>query len=170
MHFGFTDWLTCVNQEPQGDLSDMHLIKRVPIAVTLTLTLSLILSCGALVSAQTLASNNSRLVSDSALPRLEREIARLAKGAGGVVGVTAIHLETNRRVSLNGADRFPMASTYKVPIAVQLLTRVDKGELRLDQMVQFQPNDLHPGSGTLTELFNNLQVGKVDRVPARLRT
>lgn len=38
---------------------------------------------------------------DSALPRLEREITRLAKGAGGVVGVSAIHLETNRRVSLN---------------------------------------------------------------------
>jgi beta-lactamase class A len=134
----------------------MHLIKRVPIAVTLTLTLtlSLILGCCALVSAQTTAPNNSRLVSDSALPRLEREIARLAKGAGGVVGVTAIHLETDRRVSLNGADRFPMASTYKVPIAVQLLTRVDKGELRLDQMIQFQPTDLHPGSGTLTELFN----------------
>jgi beta-lactamase class A len=132
----------------------MHLIKRLPIAVTLTLTLSLIFSCGVLVSAQTTAPNNSRLVSDSALPRLEREIARLAKGAGGVVGVTAIHLETDRRVSLNGADRFPMASTYKVPIAVQLLTRVDKGELRLDQMIQFQPTDLHPGSGTLTELFN----------------
>ena len=128
----------------------MHLIKRVPIA----LTLGLLLSCCALVSAQTTAPNNSRVVSDSTLPRLEREIARLAKSAGGVVGVTAIHLETNRRVSLNGADRFPMASTYKVPIAVQLLTRVDKGELRLDEMIQFQSNDLHPGSGTLTELFN----------------
>ena len=41
-----------------------------------------------------------------------------------------------------------------MPIAVQLLTRVDKGELRLDQMIQFQPSDLHPGSGTLTDLFN----------------
>jgi len=41
-----------------------------------------------------------------------------------------------------------------VPIAVQLLTRVDKGELRLDQMIQLQPSDLHPGSGTLTDLFN----------------
>jgi beta-lactamase class A len=126
------------------------LIKRVPIAVTLALILSSI----ALVSAQTTASENSPIVADAGLPRLEREIGRLAKGAGGIVGVTAIHLETNRRVSLNGSDRFPMASTYKVPIAVQLLTRVDKGELHLDQMIQLQPNDLHPGSGTLTDLFN----------------
>src|SRR4029434_2384633 len=115
------------------------LINRVPIAVTL----ALILSCCALASAQTTAPNNSRVVSDSALPRLEREIARLVKGAGGVVGVTAIHLESNRRVSLNGGDRFPMASTYKVPIAVQLLTRVDKGELRLDQKIQGQLRARH---------------------------
>jgi beta-lactamase class A len=120
-----------------------------PTLITLKLiavSLALILSSVARVSAQT--------PSDPALPRLEREIARLAKGAGGVVGVSAIHLETNRRVSLNGVERFPMASTFKVPIAVQLLTRVDKGELRLDQMIQLQPNDLHPGSGTLTDLFN----------------
>lgn len=91
---------------------------------------------------------------DPALQRLEREIARLSMFSGGVVGVTAIHLETGRRVSLNGAERFPMASTFKVPIAVQLLTRIDKGEVRLDQMIEIKRSDLHPGSGTLTDLFN----------------
>ncbi len=91
---------------------------------------------------------------DPALERLEREIARLAIPSGGVTGVTAIHLETGRRVSLNGGERFPMASTFKVPIAVQLLTRVDQGEVKLDQMVELKVSDLHPGSGTLTDLFN----------------
>ena len=85
---------------------------------------------------------------------LEREMARLAQPAGGVVGVAALHLETGRRVSLHGAERFPMASTYKVPIAIQLLTRVERGELSLDQMIPLEPGDLHPGSGTLTDLFN----------------
>jgi beta-lactamase class A len=47
-----------------------------------------------------------------------------------------------------------MASAFKVPIAVQLLTRVDQGEIGLDQMVEIKQSDLHPGSGTLTELFN----------------
>jgi beta-lactamase class A len=78
----------------------------------------------------------------------------LAKPSGGVVGATAIHLETGRRVALNGGDRFPMASTFKVPVAVQLLTRVDKGELKLDQMIEIKVSDLHPGSGTLADLFN----------------
>lgn len=110
----------------------------------------LVLVCSSYVSAQTAVSSSPV----DALPRLEREMARLAKRAGGVVGVSAVHLESNRRVSLNSSERFPMASTYKIPIAVQLLTRVDKGEVRLDEMVQIQPSDLHPGSGTLTDLFS----------------
>jgi len=90
---------------------------------------------------------------DPALKLLEREIARLAKSSGGVVGVTAIHLETGRQVSLNGGERFPMASSFKVPIAVQLLKRIDAGEVRLDQMIEIKASDLHPGSGTLADLF-----------------
>lgn len=91
---------------------------------------------------------------DPGLARLEREMARLAAVAGGVVGATALHLETGRRVSINGTDRFPMASTFKVPVAVELLRRVDAGELRLDQMIEIKPGDMHPGSGTLSDLFN----------------
>jgi beta-lactamase class A len=120
----------------------------------ITAALLLILTVCGFASAQTPVSNGSRPAIDSALPRLEREITRLSKGSGGVVGVSAIHLETNRRVSLNGSERFPMASTFKIPIAVQLLTRVDRGEVRLDQMIQIQQGDLHPGSGTLTDLFS----------------
>lgn len=94
-------------------------------------------------------------VADVPLQRLEREIARLAESAGGTVGITAIHIESGRRVSLNGGERFPMASTYKVPIAVQLLTRVDEGQVRLDQIIELRLSDLRPsGSGTLASLMN----------------
>jgi beta-lactamase class A len=85
--------------------------------------------------------------------RLQNEITRLAKITDGKVGLTAIHLETNRHVAFHETDRFPMASSFKVPIAVQLLSRVDRGEIRLDQMVTIEPHDLHPGSGTLSNLF-----------------
>ncbi|MEW6209408.1 MAG: class A beta-lactamase [Acidobacteriota bacterium] len=91
---------------------------------------------------------------DPALERLEREMARLARVGGGTVGATAIHLETQRRVSINGGERFPMASTFKVPIAVQLFTRIDQGEVRLEDMIEIKQKDLHPGSGTLSDLFN----------------
>nr|AIA12585.1 ClassA_beta_lactamase [uncultured bacterium] len=48
---------------------------------------------------------------------LERAIKRLAESSGGIVGVSAIHIESGRRVSVNGDLRFPMASVYKLPIA-----------------------------------------------------
>ncbi len=92
---------------------------------------------------------------DPGLVRLEQELTRLAAAAGGVVGVGVVHFETGREVYVSRGERFPMASTYKVPIAVQLLTRVDRGEVRLDSMIALEPGDLHPGSGTLTELFDD---------------
>jgi len=91
---------------------------------------------------------------DPGLARLEAHFAELARVAGGTVGVAAVHLESGRAAYLNRSERFPMASTVKVPLAVQLLTRVDRGELRLDSMITIQSGDLHPGSGTLTDLFS----------------
>jgi beta-lactamase class A len=81
---------------------------------------------------------------------LEADIAELAKGAGGIVGIAAIHIESNRTVYHNADLMFPMASTYKVPIAVQVLTRVDRGEIPLDTMITVTPRDLVPGDGTIT--------------------
>ncbi len=101
------------------------------------------------------ASPSAKAQSDTGLQRLENEIARLAELAGGTVGVGVIHLETGREVYHNSGERFPMASSYKVPIAVQLLTKVDRGELRLDSLIELEQGDLHPGSGTLTRLLDD---------------
>jgi len=91
---------------------------------------------------------------DSQLAKLGSEIERVSGVAGGVVGASAIHLETGRRVSFHGDEPFPMASTFKIPIAAQLLHYVDLGEVKLGQMVELHQADLHPGSGTLSDLFN----------------
>lgn len=93
--------------------------------------------------------------SDEGLARLERELVRLSAIAGGKVGVGIIHLETGRELYVNADEPYPMASTYKVPIAVQLLTRVDSGTVRLDSMITLTPSDLHPGSGTVSNLLND---------------
>ena len=89
------------------------------------------------------------------LGRLQREIHRLSVPAQGQVGVGAIHLESGREVYVRGHERFPMASSYKVPIAVQLLSRVEAGEISLDDRVELDPGDLHPGSGILSALFDD---------------
>ncbi len=90
---------------------------------------------------------------DLALRRLQGEIARAAESAGGIVGMSAVHLESGRKVGFRSGERFPMASAYKIPIAVQLLCRVDRGEITLAQMVELQPRDLRPGSGMIAGLL-----------------
>lgn len=92
---------------------------------------------------------------DASLAILVEELERIEALSGGVLGVAAIHLETGRRAYLNADEPFPMASTYKVPIAVQLLSRVDAGEVTLSDMVEVLPGDLHPGSGTISRLFDD---------------
>ena len=90
---------------------------------------------------------------DASLRKLEAEMARVAAVGGGVVGAVAIHVETGRMAQLRPVERFPMASTFKIPIAVKLLELVDRGEESLDRMVTVETRDLHPGSGTLSQLF-----------------
>lgn len=89
---------------------------------------------------------------------LEREFARIAEGAQGRVGVAAIHLGTGEAAFLNPAEGYPMASTFKVPIAVRLLQRVDMHELALDQLIEIAPGDLSPGSGMISQRLKKLGV------------
>jgi beta-lactamase class A len=90
---------------------------------------------------------------DPALRRIEAKLARIAAQAGGRVGIAALHVETGRGVSLNGSARFPMASTVKVPIAVQLLTLIERGEAHHDNIVVLEPRHIHPGQGLLSRKF-----------------
>ncbi len=93
--------------------------------------------------------------SDPGLALLRAELERLAPISQGVMGVGVLHLESGRSLFLNADQGFPMASSVKVPIAVQLLTMVDQGRLRLDSLIAVEASDLHPGSGTLTRLFDD---------------
>ena len=90
---------------------------------------------------------------DPSLARLEKQILLVAKETDAVVGVSATHIESGRTVSVRGGEGFPMASAVKIPFAVQLMNLVEQGKTSLDKMVTLAPQDLHPGSGTLTELF-----------------
>jgi beta-lactamase class A len=65
-----------------------------------------------------------------------------ARGAGGAaVGVTAVHVESGRRLSVRGGETFQMASVFKVPVAIAVLGGVEKGTLRLEQEVEIRKSD-----------------------------
>lgn len=82
---------------------------------------------------------------------LEKRLEKLASRIDGVTGVTAVHIESGRRVSLNGGERFPMASVYKVPIAIVTLRQIDSGFLTLRQSIVITPQKYHPGHSPLRE-------------------
>lgn len=61
----------------------------------------------------------------------EQQIAELADGSNGRIGVYAVDLATGDEVSVLGDMRFPLASTSKVAIAATFLSGVDEGKYSL---------------------------------------
>ncbi len=96
------------------------------------------------------------LVARPADPRavLEERFRAIAATAGGTVGVSVLNLETGRGASLHGNERFPMASVFKLAVAVELLSRADRGAVRLDQKMVLAPADMRLG-GSLSERAPN---------------
>jgi beta-lactamase class A len=81
---------------------------------------------------------------DPAMAFLRNEIIRIADEADGVVGVSVVHAPSGKSVSLGGGERFPMASVFKLPVAVVVLKRVDDGKLRLEEALSVVRGDLRP--------------------------
>jgi len=85
--------------------------------------------------------------------KVAKRIESITDGLAGEVGFAAAISGADTVISLNGDEPFPMASTFKVAIAVAILTRVDKGELRLDQLVDVTPDMYVVGSNVLAQNF-----------------
>lgn len=85
---------------------------------------------------------------------VKQEVVNAAKASGGEMGFAASHIETGRRLTLNSSGRFPMASAYKLPIAIQMLTLVDEGKAQLERIIKIEPKDIRPGGVPLTDKFN----------------
>lgn len=86
------------------------------------------------------------------------EIERIAEPAEGVVGVAAWRLDgRGERVLVNADQPFPMASTFKVAVAGAILAKVDRSELKLDQIVPVDP-DMVVQSGGLAATFRHAGV------------
>ena len=90
------------------------------------------------------------------LSSLETKFDRIVRAARGEVGVSLIHVESGARVAIHGDQRFPMASVYKLPIALELLAQVSQGALTLDRQVPILASDIracctlsrrHPNGG-----------------------
>lgn len=91
------------------------------------------------------------------LAALQAELEAVAQGVGGTMGVGMRHLGSGEELYLNRGARFPMGSLFKVPVAVEVLARVQQGSLALDKTVIVQASDLRPGSGRIAKTFSGPQ-------------
>ena len=72
--------------------------------------------------------------------RIVAELQRIEATSGGVLGVSAINLIDGRKVVHRADEGFPMASTFKVALAMAVLQQVDGGSLDLARMVDLGPD------------------------------
>lgn len=82
------------------------------------------------------------------------------------VGIGLIHLEKGDTLLINNHLHFPMQSVYKFPLALAVLDRVDKGELKLDQVYHVTKEDLL--DETWSPLKKQFPEGNIDLTVAEL--
>lgn len=88
---------------------------------------------------------------------IREKIKQIASTISGTVGVSALHLERNENITFNGAQLFPMASTYKIPIAIHTLMLIERGALDFDSTIILAPCDLRQDSELINKQFKNGQ-------------
>jgi beta-lactamase class A len=88
------------------------------------------------------------------IDRLRSQVEAVVPAAQGVVGVSIKHLESNASIAVNGHEPFPMASTFKLPVLVEVHALAKAGKLSWDDVVEITSRDQHLGSGDITPLFD----------------
>ena len=72
------------------------------------------------------------------------------------VGVAAKHMNTGEEICEGGGEVFFTASTFKIPILIELYKQIDAGVLSADSRMEITDRHRAPGSGVVKELSNGL--------------
>ena len=76
----------------------------------------------------------------------DQTIAGVESRLGGRIGVAALDTGTGVQLAHRGDERFAMCSTFKWLLAANVLARVDRHQLKLDQTIAFSEKDVLFGS------------------------
>jgi len=77
---------------------------------------------------------------------LEQRLKIISEGAQGAVGLSVVHIESGKTVSINGNSQLPLYSVYKLPLAITVLKDVEERRLRLDQKIHVTPAEVVQGT------------------------
>src|SRR5215510_11952259 len=126
---------------------------------------------GLAVLLTTLSSPAAAVAAPPDLAALTARLEQIVRTSPGDVGVALTHVESGTHLSIHGDQRFPMASVYKLPIAVEALAQVAEGKLELGRQVTFGPNDIsacctlsrqHPRGGVTLTLGNLIELMMIE--------
>ncbi|MEQ8303112.1 MAG: class A beta-lactamase [Cyclobacteriaceae bacterium] len=84
---------------------------------------------------------------------VSQKIEKLSEGLVGRIGVAAQEIGSGVTITINGDESFVMASTYKVAIATTLLDRVDKGQLKLSDLIDLPQEEMVVGTNAIAESY-----------------
>jgi beta-lactamase class A len=78
----------------------------------------------------------------SQIENLQSKIDQIAKSKKANVGFALLGIEDADSLALNGQSHYPMQSVFKFHLALDVLDKVDKGKLKLDQDIFIKKDDL----------------------------
>lgn len=88
---------------------------------------------------------------------LAGRLAAVEKHFSGTFAVAARNLATGEEILVDQHRAYPTASTFKVPVMVEVFRQVEAGVFGLDDRVTFSGSDVTRGSGVLRDLGAGLQ-------------
>lgn len=83
---------------------------------------------------------------------LDRRLDAARAWFPGAFALAARNLTTGEEILVDGHAPYPTASTYKVPVLIELFRRIESGEMALADTLPFRPDALRLGSGVLRDM------------------
>lgn len=83
---------------------------------------------------------------------LQQRLAAAATHFPGHYGLAARNLRTGEEILVDADALYPTASTYKVPVMIEVFRRVELGEMDLTDEIVFTKETLRLGSGVMRDL------------------
>ena len=72
---------------------------------------------------------------------LEEKINILLKPFQGKVGVSIKNINTKEEININAEEKYPMQSVYKLPLAMAVFDKIEKGKYSLNQQMVLKKSD-----------------------------
>ena len=94
--------------------------------------------------------------------RLEERVTHKIENFAGVAGISVMDLKRGDAVSVRGSEEFPTASTIKIHILTQLLSRGERGEIDLNERVRIKPQMCGTGSGVIHYMEGEPELSVLD--------